>query len=113
MWKSGIRPAYSLIRMKLGDVTVFATPRPAPNPFASWVLPAPRSPHRQIRSPGAATAASAAPSARVASGSWLVTIRSIADGADISAPSVAEGSAPRRSADDDDVTPAGQSIPQP
>ena len=32
---------------KLGELTVSATPSPAPNPFANWVLPAPRSPKRQ------------------------------------------------------------------
>ena len=30
MWKSGSRPAYSAIRMKLGEVIVSVTPRPGP-----------------------------------------------------------------------------------
>ena len=52
------------------------TPSPAPNPLAKTVLPAPSSPHRQTRSPGAATPASAAASRCVASG--LVVLRSVA-----------------------------------
>ena len=69
MWKSGRRPAYSAMRMNDGDVIVSVTPRPAPNAFARWVLPAPRSPQRQIRSPGSAAVARAPPRAAVASGS--------------------------------------------
>src|SRR4029079_18406250 len=60
---------YSAMRTKLGEVMVSATPRPAPNALAKCVLPAPRSPHRQTRSPGSATRASARPRRLVASGS--------------------------------------------
>src|SRR5690242_10427920 len=76
MWNSGSRPSYSAIRTKLGELMVAATPRPAPKPFANCVLPAPRSPRRAIRSPGLAAAARAAPRARVASASVVVSVRS-------------------------------------
>ena len=81
MWKSGSRPAYSAIRMKLGEVIVSVTPSPAPNALARWVLPAPRSPHRQITSPAARRRRRARrPSAVVASGIGAdeVTLESVA-----------------------------------
>ena len=64
MWKSGRRPSYSAMRMNEGDVIVALTPRPTPIALARCVLPAPRSPHRQMRSPASATDPSARPSAR-------------------------------------------------
>src|ERR1035437_1282388 len=76
MWKSGSRPRYSAMGMKLGETIVSVTPSPAPKPLANWVLPAPRSPTRLIRSPGRATTASAAASACVAAASRVSTTRS-------------------------------------
>src|SRR4051812_25389395 len=73
MWNSGSRPAYSPIRTKLGELIVSRTPRPAPKPLAKTVLPAPRSPHRQMTSPGSATEARLAANARVASGLVLTS----------------------------------------
>src|SRR5579862_23563 len=66
MWNSGSRPRCSAMRMKLGEETVVpVTPRPSPKPFATTVLPAPRSPHRQMTSPALATRPSRAPNAAV------------------------------------------------
>ncbi len=65
-WNSGSRPRYSAMSVKLGLVTASVTPRPAANPLANWVLPAPRGPIRAIRSPASATSASHAASAWVA-----------------------------------------------
>src|SRR5262245_4872920 len=62
--------------MNVGELIVPLTPRPAPKPFANWVLPAPSSPQRQIKSPGSAAAASEAPNRRVASASFVATDRS-------------------------------------
>src|SRR6185436_4595641 len=64
------------MRMNVGELIVPATPRPAPKPLANCVLPAPRSPQRQTRSPGWAAAASEAAKRRVASGSVVVIERS-------------------------------------
>ena len=90
MWNSGSRPSYSAIRMKLGEVIVSATPRPAPKALARCVLPAPRSPHRQITSPGPATrrqrAAKGGRGGGIGQTSWRS--RSVAAGI---GPSVAEG----------------------
>ena len=71
MWNIGNRPAYSPINTKLGELIVASTPRPAPKPFASTVLPAPSSPHRQTTSPGSATVARREANVRVASGLGL------------------------------------------
>src|SRR2546423_6446910 len=79
MWKSRSRPSYSAMRMKLGELIVALTPSPRPKPFANTVLPAPRSPQRQIRSPATATAARRSPSAKVASGESLVRLRAWPD----------------------------------
>src|SRR4051794_16776117 len=62
--------------MKLGEVIVSVTPSPAPIAFARWVLPAPRSPHRQMTSPARATRPRATPRAVVVSGVGLVRRRS-------------------------------------
>src|SRR5512146_2507366 len=70
-WKSRRRPGCSAMRMKLGELTVPTTPRPRPKPFARTVLPAPRSPHRQIRAPGAARVARRAPGWKVSAGEVL------------------------------------------
>ena len=88
-WNIGSRPSYSVIRTKVGELTVSVIPSPAANPFANCVLPAPRSPTRHSRSPGRATAASRAASARVAAGSVVVMARSARRDVDI-APRVAE-----------------------
>ena len=52
------------MRTNDGDVIVAVTPRPAPIALARCVLPAPRSPHRQMRSPAAARPPRAAGRAR-------------------------------------------------
>src|SRR4029077_5920490 len=70
------RPEYSAIRTNDGELIVAVTPRPVPKPLANCVLAAPRPPTRLSRSPGSATAARAAPSARVVSGSGLIAERS-------------------------------------
>ena len=56
-WYSGSRPAYSAISVNEGLLTVAVTPRPAANPLANSVLPAPSGPNSASRSPGTATAA--------------------------------------------------------
>src|SRR3954453_9989005 len=53
---------------KVGEVTGIRVPSPAPIPCTKTVLPAPSGPTRTTRSPGRATAATAAPSSRIASG---------------------------------------------
>src|SRR5260221_12366630 len=92
-WNRGRRPACAAIRMKLGDATTVVVPRPAPTPFARTVFPAPRSPQRQMRSPGSATSASRSPSAAVAAG-LSVSIRSSVGARVAIRPSVPEAGEP-------------------
>ena len=52
-WYRASRPWYSAMSVKLGLVTVSRTPRPVANPFANWVLPAPRGPGARSGRPAA------------------------------------------------------------
>ena len=94
--RAGRRPSYSAIRTKLGEVMVSVTPRPAPIALARCVLPAPRSPHRQIRSPATRDGAERAAECRRCAGSgqshggWRRSDRRRGDH-----PGVAEGRAKR------------------
>ena len=63
--RSGRPTGYWRTRVKVGLVTGSATPRPAANPWAKVVLPAPRSPASSTTSPGTHRAARAPARARV------------------------------------------------